>query len=151
MAPLGRFIACFGNGQHGRLGHRTGEASELFPRVVAALADRRASRVACGGAHTAAIMGEGAEGLKGRRCGDARGIDWLAAGALAVLRHPLFGPSSPTHPHARASSPTTATEDGSLWSWGMNNQGQLGHSSEMKTCGVSQPSQTRRPQLLTGF
>jgi hypothetical protein len=54
---LGRFVACWGNGQHGRLGHATREASEAFPRVVAALADHRAARVACGGAHTAAVMG----------------------------------------------------------------------------------------------
>ena len=58
MAPLGRFIACWGNGQHGRLGHMTRDASELFPRLVAALAGQQAARVACGGAHTAAVMGK---------------------------------------------------------------------------------------------
>lgn len=68
MAPppaLSRFIACWGNGQHGRLGHGGARnASELFPRVVAALASAgNAARVACGGAHTAAVMG-------------ARGVGW---------------------------------------------------------------------------
>ncbi|GBF93212.1 hypothetical protein Rsub_05944 [Raphidocelis subcapitata] len=79
---LGRFIACWGNGQHGRLGHGAHEASEAFPRVVAALAGHRATRVACGGAHTAAVM-----------------------------------------------------EDGSLWSWGLNSHGQIGHSGDLKQCG----------------
>ncbi|KIZ00142.1 hypothetical protein MNEG_7825, partial [Monoraphidium neglectum] len=55
MAALGRFVACWGNGQHGRLGHATRDASEVFPRIVAALAGERVAAVACGGAHTAVV------------------------------------------------------------------------------------------------
>ncbi|KAI8464458.1 MAG: regulator of chromosome condensation 1/beta-lactamase-inhibitor protein II [Monoraphidium minutum] len=93
MPPLGRFVACWGNGQHGRLGHMCGESSELFPRIVAALAGQRAAQVACGGAHTAAVM-----------------------------------------------------EDGSLWTWGINSRGQLGHSNDLKHCG--EPTEVILPDRI---
>lgn len=78
-------VATFGNGQHGRLGHGS-QASEVFPRAVAALARRAGDvvAVACGGAHTACV-----------------------------------------------------TADGALWTFGMNDRGQLGHSGERGWVAVS--------------
>lgn len=58
MTRLGRFVAVWGNGQHGRLGHGN-EASELFPRIVQALVGTRIAAVAAGGAHTAIATGKG--------------------------------------------------------------------------------------------
>jgi alpha-tubulin suppressor-like RCC1 family protein len=57
MTRLSRLLATWGNGQHGRLGHGPGTGSELFPRVVTALAGSNVLQVACGGAHTAVVTG----------------------------------------------------------------------------------------------
>jgi alpha-tubulin suppressor-like RCC1 family protein len=52
-----KVLACWGNGDFGRLGHGLPCTSELIPRVVSALAGQYVVRVACGGAHTAAVTG----------------------------------------------------------------------------------------------
>lgn len=57
MTRSSRFIACWGNGQHGRLGHGLACASELFPRVVAGLVGQDVAAIATGGAHTAVVTG----------------------------------------------------------------------------------------------
>ena len=57
--PLRRLLACWGNGDLGRLGHGVECANEEVPRVVAALADVSLKHVACGGAHTVAVTGAG--------------------------------------------------------------------------------------------
>lgn len=55
MTRLTRLVACWGNGQFGRLGNGT-QSSELFPRVIPQLLGALA--VSAGGAHTAAVTGQ---------------------------------------------------------------------------------------------
>jgi hypothetical protein len=52
-----RVVACWGNGDFGRLGHGSGCLSEEIPRVVASLANQVITSIACGGAHTAVVSG----------------------------------------------------------------------------------------------
>ena len=54
---LQRFVACWGNGDFGRLGHGVECLSEEAPRLVSALADMQISHVSAGGAHTAVLAG----------------------------------------------------------------------------------------------
>lgn len=53
MTRLTRLLACWGNGQFGRLGNGS-QSSELFPRVIGL---QGVASVSAGGAHTAAVTG----------------------------------------------------------------------------------------------
>ena len=53
---LRRVLACWGNGDSGRLGLGSLQNSEL-PAACSALLDQRVSAVACGGAHTVVLTG----------------------------------------------------------------------------------------------
>ena len=55
---VSRLLACWGNGDYGRLGHGIQCFPETIPRVCSALTDLRMASVACGGAHTVAIAGD---------------------------------------------------------------------------------------------
>lgn len=52
-----RFLACWGNGDYGRLGLGLACASQALPTVCTALADMDVSSVATGGAHTVVTAG----------------------------------------------------------------------------------------------
>ena len=52
-----KLLACWGNGDFGRLGHGAACLSEELPRVVSSLADCTLTAVACGSAHTAVLGG----------------------------------------------------------------------------------------------
>jgi hypothetical protein len=54
MTRLTRLLACWGNGQFGRLGHNS-QSSELFPRIIPNLLG--VTSASAGGAHTAAVTG----------------------------------------------------------------------------------------------
>jgi hypothetical protein len=78
MTRWGRFLATFGNGQHGRLGHGDACVSELFARIVPGVG-RDVKQVACGGAHTAVVTGNT---LQTRQIGRVRAI----GGGLTIKR-----------------------------------------------------------------
>ena len=52
-----RLLACWGNGDFGRLGHGANNLGESLPRVCSYLSDLRVAHVSCGGAHTVAVSG----------------------------------------------------------------------------------------------
>ncbi len=52
-----RAVACWGNGDFGRLGLGPANLSEEVPKLCASLLDLDAQQVACGGAHTAVVSG----------------------------------------------------------------------------------------------
>lgn len=146
---LQRLAACWGNGQFGRLGLGS-QDSELFPRVIPQLLG--VMSVAAGGAHTAVVTGEGAsdalqlsawEGWQGRVCcgpdvgaaaPTARGSCWLRA--RARLTHHRGGVSTPLQQlpprlaYLRLQHAHPTAEAGGLWTFGINNHGQLGHSED---------------------
>lgn len=53
-----KLLACWGNGDQGRLGHGLQCIPETVPRICTALTDLRMASVACGGAHTVALAGQ---------------------------------------------------------------------------------------------
>ena len=51
-------------------------------------------------------------------------------------RNPRSRASSPIEWRPPQTPPPPPQEDGSLWSWGLNGHGQIGHSGDLKQCGV---------------
>lgn len=52
-----RLLACWGNGDFGRLGHGADNLGESVPRACRYLSDVSIAYVSCGGAHTVALSG----------------------------------------------------------------------------------------------
>lgn len=52
-----RLLACWGNGDFGRLGHGANNLGESVPRACSYLSDVSIAYVSCGGAHTVALSG----------------------------------------------------------------------------------------------
>jgi alpha-tubulin suppressor-like RCC1 family protein len=115
MNRITRLVACFGNGQFGRLGNGT-QSSELFPRVIPQL--QGAVAVSAGGAHTAAVTGPNNQVLEQLGCKYP-----CSAGKVEV---PAWQCQLLT------TLSTTAAEDGGLWTFGINNNGQL-----VRVCGCA--------------
>ena len=109
-----RLLACWGNGDFGRLGHGKSSLGESIPRVCSYLSDLNIAHASCGGAHTVAVSGNMhacaklQEGLR-----------------LIVKQHGL-------------------ADDGSVFSMGLNEDGQLGHSAHARSVPVGIPQQASR-------
>eukprot|EP00878_Enallax_costatus_P042432 GHUV01049791.1.p1 GENE.GHUV01049791.1~~GHUV01049791.1.p1 ORF type:complete len:147 (+),score=27.95 GHUV01049791.1:415-855(+) len=116
-------VACWGNGQHGRLGHGT-ETSELFPRVVSALTSYQAAAVSAGGAHTAVVTADGGLWTFGinnhGQLGHSEKKPYVSVPLEVILPDTIKSVSvGESHTLALSSS-------GEVWSAGSNNDGQLG-------------------------
>lgn len=55
-----RLLACWGNGDFGRLGHGASNLGESIPRVCSYLSDVSVAYASCGGAHTVVLTDNGA-------------------------------------------------------------------------------------------
>lgn len=106
---VGRLLACWGNGDYGRLGHGIQCFPETTPRVCSALTDLRMASVACGGAHTVAIAGDVRTHTP--HCE-------TACKQLCNLRY-------------------ASADTGAAFSMGLNENGQLGHSTNVQSVPVN--------------
>ena len=97
LASYSRLLACWGNGDFGRLGHGLGCFGETVPLICSLLSDLSVAQASCGGAHTVVVTG--------------------------------MTPATRFIPGAVAQSCFTA-DSGVAFSMGLNEDGQLGHSSE---------------------
>ncbi|WIA39600.1 hypothetical protein OEZ86_005684 [Tetradesmus obliquus] len=123
MTRLGRFLAVWGNGQHGRLGHGT-ESSEVFPRIVQALAGSRVAHVAAGGAHTAVATEDGCLWTFGLNNNGQLGC--LKDTPYAVAPVEVILPDSIKAVAAGESHTLALSSSGEVWAAGSNVDGQLG-------------------------
>lgn len=69
----------------------------------------------------------------------------MGGGAHRILRKRTTTPSIPSptthHPHTQQKA-----DDGTLWSWGINGHGQLGHSADLKHC--AEPTEVILPDTI---
>ncbi len=56
-ASCNRLLACWGNGDFGRLGHGVMCFGETAPRICSFLSDLTVAQASCGGAHTVVVTG----------------------------------------------------------------------------------------------
>ena len=52
-----RLLACWGNGDFGRLGHGAANVGECIPKINSYLSDLSVAHVSSGGAHTVVVSG----------------------------------------------------------------------------------------------
>ena len=97
LASYSRLLACWGNGDFGRLGHGVGCFGETVPLICSLLSDLSVAQASCGGAHTVVVTG--------------------------IMPATCFIPGAVAQSYLIADS-------GAAFSMGLNEDGQLGHSSE---------------------
>ncbi|KAK9831971.1 hypothetical protein WJX81_004301 [Elliptochloris bilobata] len=123
-----RLLACWGNTDGGRLGHGFQVIKCLFPRVVAALLNHDATQdiahVACGGAHTAAIAGDGTVFTFGLNDAGQLGHSQHASSVATPME--MLLPEEATMAAAGYSHTLLLSESGAVWAAGSNAYGQLG-------------------------
>ncbi|KAH8953778.1 hypothetical protein BDL97_08G044800 [Sphagnum fallax] len=128
-----RWVALWGNGDYGRLGLASSK-SVWEPTLCTSLQHTQPVAVACGGAHTLVLTEEGrvyATGLN----------DWGQAGMPLTTRHSLElteveglpGNVRFVHIAAGAYHSAAVSENGSVYMWGRNSQGQLGLGKRAQT------------------
>jgi alpha-tubulin suppressor-like RCC1 family protein len=128
-----RWVALWGNGDYGRLGLASSK-SVWEPTLCTSLQHTQPVAVACGGAHTLVLTEEGrvyATGLN----------DWGQAGMPLTTRHSLElteveglpGNIRFVHIAAGAYHSAAVSENGSVYMWGRNSQGQLGLGKRAQT------------------
>ena len=123
-------IYTWGDGGNGQLGHDS-KAVELSPRRVSDFPSqgRRIVAIAAGGAHSVALLDDGALYTWGRNAGGQLGL-----GDFEERLTPTLVPSSPfggaplTSIAAGANHTAALLSDGDLYTWGLNDRGQLGHA-----------------------
>eukprot|EP00877_Chromochloris_zofingiensis_P002431 jgi/Chrzof1/12189/Cz06g24150.t1 len=123
MTRLRRFLACFGNGQFGRLGHGP-ETDQIFPKIVSTLAGSHIKQVSCGGAHTAVVTDDGCLftfGINDKgQLGHSDDCKWMGVPTEVILPDTIQAVAAAEH-HTLALS-----SSGEVWSSGTNAAGQLG-------------------------
>lgn len=122
MTRLARLVATWGNGQFGRLGHGS-QSSELFPRIIPQL--QGVTAVSAGGAHTAVVTGGAC--LNVPACCGAVGVLTSSVLVSIILLCQQAGQqtSSVSVSLSLFLFALSYTEDGGLWTFGINNHGQL--------------------------
>ncbi|KAH8943563.1 hypothetical protein BDL97_13G058500 [Sphagnum fallax] len=133
-------VFTWGRGKYGQLGHGSTQ-NEAFPVSVTALTDQMIVQIICGGDHTMAINGDGVlfswgQGHWGQTGVDSK-EDVLAPKQVTALEGKRVKQGS-----AGARHSIVLTDDGEIYGWGDNEQGQLGELA----------SETQlSPVLLWGF
>ena len=131
-----------GNGDKHRLGHGT-TAKEFAPRIVKALQGKAPVKdVACGLGHTLALLDDGTiyawgNGSNGR-LGLGNTNDRRTATLVAGLRD-----ANIVRIFCGASHSLAISDDGALYCWGKNNQGQCGHgksTDQLLPCAIDELS-----------
>ncbi|KAK9811244.1 hypothetical protein WJX72_000524 [[Myrmecia] bisecta] len=134
--PARRLLACWGNGDFGRLGHGIECLSEEFPRLCAALPEISVSHVICGGAHTTVTTAEGnvwAFGLNDAgQLGHSVEATFVPVPRIVPLPEPVSQVAA-GHYHT-----LFLTQAGNVWACGRNHRGQLGVSGAA-ACDVRHP------------
>ncbi len=140
MPKLQTVVATCGNGAQGRLGHGAKCLSSQFMRIVGSLVGHEIKEVAAGGAHTAVVTGAPQRPLftidSAVHHGSRRSVSRIQ---LSVVLTSYVG-ARRSWPRRRATRPalrSRGAEDGSLFTFGMNDKGQLGHSDKDKFVPVS--------------
>jgi hypothetical protein len=117
-------VFTWGRGKYGQLGHGSTQ-NEAFPVSVTALTDQMIVQIICGGHHTMAINGDGVlfswgQGHWGQTGVDSK-EDVLAPKQVTALEGKCVKQGS-----AGARHSIVLTDDGEIYGWGDNEQGQLG-------------------------
>ncbi|KAK3260464.1 hypothetical protein CYMTET_30577 [Cymbomonas tetramitiformis] len=138
-SPSARWLATWGNGDFGRLGHSLQDLSSSLPRRVT-LPPCNLRQVDCGGAHTAAVSEDGrlfTWGLNDRGQLGHSGDE----GHVSVPREVLGIPEDVVSVSAGHYHTLALASSGNLWAFGCNNSGQLG-------VGSSEGKRTARATLV---
>ncbi|GMH42814.1 hypothetical protein BSKO_10733 [Bryopsis sp. KO-2023] len=119
-----RLLFCWGNGDFGRLGMGSDLSSVLVPKLCDALAGFNIKQVACGGAHTVALADSGEVWTFGLNAdgqlGHSEKVQHASEPFSAPIPEPVVSIAAGHH-HTLCLG-----ESGSVWSFGRNNEGQLG-------------------------
>eukprot|EP00884_Botryococcus_braunii_P015207 jgi/Botrbrau1/236/Bobra.0022s0212.1 len=119
-----RVLASWGNGDFGRLGHGSPCTAETRPRVVNALAGQEVVQVACGGAHTAVVAGDGTVYTMGLN--DHGQLGHSYGEPFVPEPRELLLPEATTAVAAGHSHTLFLAASGNVWTVGSNSRGQLG-------------------------
>ena len=131
-------LALFGDNTHGQLGHGQGEVS-LLPRLLSIEADELQTHGGTDPAASVAVADSKADvggfmlrgGVAEDQSGDGGGGGGGSAGPGAAVMMRL----KVINVDCGASHTMAVTSAGSLWSWGLNDHGQLGLGDTQSRCG----------------
>jgi hypothetical protein len=128
LTPTGQAY-CWGDNDHGQVGHGSGEPRVELPTPVSGGHHFRA--IALGGKHTCAVTIAGSI-----YCWGDNGVLQLGNSQVRYSSVPLAVESEVTFARISAGSETNCatTDDGVAYCWGSNYDGQLGSDGPMSTC-----------------
>ncbi|KAG0587458.1 hypothetical protein KC19_2G165600 [Ceratodon purpureus] len=133
MGERQRWVALWGNGDYGRLGQSSVE-SVWVPTVCVTMQNLQPLALACGGAHTLVLTEEGRVYASGLNDWGQLGLPLSTGHSMELVEvEGLPDDAKIVHIAAGDFHSAAVSEDGRVYMWGRNSQGQLGLGKRAKS------------------